>query len=113
MATPERMRPFANGTHYDWWSSRNCMDCAHDGACPLQTAIEDAAIYDGTIPLFVARRIGMRANGQLHARCGQFLETLGKREDSWRQALEDWNAGKPICTCAPAPGNPCSATGVE
>ena len=58
--------PWPNGTSWDYWQSRNCDRCplAYDRnnetwACDLEKSIYFNGMVDGTLPVAIARRLGV------------------------------------------------------
>jgi len=66
-----RRHPFSCGTQYGDWRDRNCDRCSKGQSydaetdswgpwrCPLERALSEAALGDGTVSRSVARRIGL------------------------------------------------------
>jgi hypothetical protein len=75
------VRPFSNGSEYEFWSSHNCESCRKDydpetdvTLCPMEGAIALAAVGDGTIPDDLAARIGVETEPyvRLRDRCKEW-----------------------------------------
>lgn len=67
MNKEERIIPFSRGTEYMFWQTANCDNCEkyenesvepEQAGCKLAYYIDLASVTDGTIPKWVADRVG-------------------------------------------------------
>ncbi len=72
MEEQRRFRPFSNATERDGWEANNCYVCPRGEKgeamplCPMQRAISEAAVTDGSMPMALAERIGVRGEPHPH-----------------------------------------------
>lgn len=76
-----KIKPFSNGSEYDYWMECNCFDCTKNCVyspttcefgpvkCDIENAIAFASIDDGMIDKALADRAGLPESG----RCKEFV----------------------------------------
>ena len=63
----DKVRPFANGGEYRWWTAQNCEGCrsynpnatSSRHGCPMEVAFAMAYVSDGLVPVKTALRAGI------------------------------------------------------
>ena len=68
---------FTQGSEANDWFRRNCGKCVHKVDCELYKAMLNSDGFYCTVPLHIAKRIGINYNplylqGTPHSRCSEF-----------------------------------------
>ena len=83
-----RVRPFSNGTEFDWWTSRNCDKCCrysnvstkrNNAKCKLAFDLDYACATDGMINLNTANKIGYDGT-YLNDKCKDFNKPIIRKK---------------------------------
>lgn len=73
-----RVRPFSNGTEFDWWTSANCDRCCrysnvsskrNNAKCKLAFDLDYACATDGMISTKTALKIGTKYYNGIDGAC--------------------------------------------
>ena len=81
------VRPFSNGSEYDDWTAKNCMNCERyeyrpsaDNGCILDIELAVGFIGAGEIDIEVAKRIGIVRQSGKFVTLGDCKEKMPKGE---------------------------------